>query len=253
MNPPLILTSPSTQQNGVEFADNSISISNQYGLAVAAAGGLPWISPCIATEEFVVSAVQRCDGVLLTGGDDIHPDLYAKGLPKKLRDTVAGTDVVRDLFELMLIDEVFRQRKPLLAICRGHQLLNVAFGGTLVVDIPTELPEAINHKRMDRKSDVVHEAELTPGSMIARLLGKLELGVNSSHHQAVGRIAAPFKATARSSDGVVEAMELEPETVPLVPFLLSVQFHPERLFDRYAGHLALFRAFVQAAASGKKL
>jgi putative glutamine amidotransferase len=159
---------------------------------------------------------------------------------------------VRDLRELILIDEVFRQRKPLLAICRGHQLLNVALGGTLIADIARQIPRAINHRRMDRRSEVVHDARLTRGSLLARMTGKQKLGVNSTHHQAVARVAAPFKVAAVSNDGIVEGLELKPDAARMLPFLLSVQFHPERLVDRYAEHRAIFRGFTQACTLSRE-
>ena len=152
MRPPLILISPSTQKRGVEFEDNSVSLSNQYCLAVAAAGGLPWIAPAIPAKALVAESVARCDGVMLTGGDDVQTELYAPKLNGKLKKTVSETEPDRDLFELMLVDEAFRQQKPLFAICRGHQLVNIAFGGTLVVDIASQIPGAIDHRRLDRKN-----------------------------------------------------------------------------------------------------
>ena len=247
MNPPLILISPSTQKRGVEFEDNSVSLSNQYCLAVAAAGGLPWIAPAIPAQRLVAESVARCDGVMLTGGDDVQTELYAPKLNGKLKKTVSETEPDRDLFELMLVDEVFRQGKPLFAICRGHQLVNVAFGGTLIVDIESQLPGALQHRRLDARNKVVHDAELTDGSLLANITAQKKLGVNSSHHQAIDELAEPFVATARSSDGVIEGMELKLGAARL-PFFLAVQFHPERLYARHAEHLKLFQRFVRACA-----
>jgi len=252
MKPPLILISPSTTRRGVEFEDNSVSLSNQYCLAVAAAGGLPWITPAIPARPLVAEAVARCDGVMLTGGDDVQTEIYAPKLEPKLKKTVSEPEKDRDLFELMLVDEVFRQRKPLFAICRGHQLVNVALGGTLIVDIPSQLPGAIDHRRLDRKNEVVHDAQLTEGSLIANIARDNKLGVNSSHHQAIGELAEPLAATARSSDGVIEAMEWKPGAASL-PFFLAVQFHPERLYARHPEHLRLFQTFVRACANGQKV
>jgi putative glutamine amidotransferase len=202
----------------------------------------------------LAECVRRVEGVLLTGGDDIHPDLYDQKLPKKIRATVDTTPDGggRDLRELLLIEETFRQRKPLLAICRGHQLLNVALGGPLVADIRQQVPGAINHQRMDRAGELVHEVALTPGSLLAKICGKRFLGVNSSHHQAVVMPAKPFIVTAASADGLVEAMELGPEAGVKMPFLLSVQFHPERLTEQHREHRAIFAAFVAACARNRK-
>lgn len=248
MNPPLILISPSTQKRGVEFEDNSVSLSNQYGLAVVAAGGLPWIAPALPAPELVAAMVARCDGVLLSGGDDIQPELYAPKVAPKLARTVSDTDPTRDLFELMLIAEIFRQGKPVFAICRGHQLMNVAFGGRLIVDIALQVPGALEHSRLDLKNEVVHDVELTDGSLLATIVGDKKLGVNSSHHQAIEELAEPFVVTARSRDGMIEAMELKTGAAGSLPFFLAVQFHPERLQGRHPEHLRLFEHFVRASA-----
>ena len=215
---------------------------------MAHAGAIPLTLPVGRSRELIAECVRRCDGILLTGGDDVEPGLYGKALPAKLRRTVSTSPDggERDLRELILIDEVFRQCKPLLAICRGHQLLNVALGGTLIVDIPTQVPNAINHQRMDRRSEMVHEVRLTRGSLLSKITAERTLGVNSTHHQAVGRVAEPLQVTATGEDGVVESMELRPEAAHLLPFLLAMQFHPERLMDHYPEHGAIFSTFTQA-------
>lgn len=246
---PLILISPSTQRNGAEFYDYSLSLSDAYPRAIAAAGGMPWVMTCTPSRELLAESVRRCGGVLMTGGDDVQPKLYASRLPRRLAKTVSAADAKRDLTELLLIEEVFRQRKPLFAICRGHQILNVALGGTLIVDIASQVAEAINHTRTDLKDKIVHKVELAPGSLLFRIFGKRILGVNSTHHQAVGRVAKAFQVTARSADGLVEAMELGPKDRQALPFLLSVQFHPERLVRRHREFLKLFRGFIEACAA----
>jgi putative glutamine amidotransferase len=246
---PLILIAPDVDQQGPEFGDLSISLSFCYARAILDAGGLPLLLPPTLAREALADCVSRSDGVLLTGGGDVEPHLHTKRLPRGLRRTVAVCcdGGQRDLRELLLIDQVFRQRKPLMAICRGHQLLNVALGGTLLVDIPGQLPNALNHDQMDRKGEVVHEVQLTADSLLAKIAGTLKLGVNSTHHQAVAQVAAPLQAVAVSADDVVEALEFKPAAAHFLPFLLSVQFHPERLADRSAEHRALFRAFMRAS------
>jgi putative glutamine amidotransferase len=251
--PPLILVTPSIERRGVEFHDLSASLSVKYDFAVTQAGGIPVSAPTTTDRALLAEVVRRVDGVLLTGGDDINPDLYAKNLPRAVRKTVGTTPDGggRDLRELVLLDEVFRQRKPLLAICRGHQLLNVALGGVLVADIRRQVPGALNHQRLDRAGELVHEATLTAGSMLARITGKRILGVNSSHHQAVLEPAEPLTAVARARDGIVEAMEWKPAARGM-PFLLSVQFHPERLTERHAEHRAIFSRFVRVCTQKRK-
>jgi putative glutamine amidotransferase len=253
--PPFILISPSIEKHGVEFHDLSVSLSMRYELAVLAAGGIPVIAPATTDRATLAESVRRTDGVLLTGGDDINPDLYSKKLPVKIRRTVEQTPDggERDARELVLIKEIFRQRKPVLAICRGHQMLNVAFGGKLVADIGRQVPGAVNHRRTDKPLKLVHEAAWTPGSLLAKICGKRPLGVNSTHHQAVMEPARPFVASARSRDGIVEAMELKPEMAAKVPFLLSVQFHPERLAKAHARHRAIFQKFIETCRKQNKL
>jgi putative glutamine amidotransferase len=249
---PLILIAPSTQRQGIEFFDYSVSLSDAYPRAVGLAGGIPWILSCTPSRSLLEESVRRCDGVFLSGGDDVQPELYRSKTPENLRKTLSTADPQRDLTELMLIEETFRQRKPLLAICRGMQLLNVAFGGTLIVDIPTELPHAINHTRLDMKDKVVHDAETSEGSLLTSIFGKTRIGVNSSHHQAILKPAAPFQVTAQCDDGVAEALEFHPAERHLLPYLLAVQFHPERMVDRYPEYVELFRSFVEACAKESK-
>jgi putative glutamine amidotransferase len=251
---PLILVSPNIEQKGVEFGDRSISLSEPYLQALMGAGAVPMVMPTTTTREWVAECVRRADGVLLTGGEDVNPALYGNGIPARLRRTVATTPDggARDLRELTLIDEVFRQRKPLLAICRGHQILNVALGGTLLADIPSQLPGALNHRRHDKRDEVAHEVALTGDSLLAKIAGRRTLGVNSTHHQAVERPAEPLTVTAYSADGIVEGMQLKPGAAHWLPFLLSVQFHPERLAERRPEHQAIFWAFTQACARKRK-
>ena len=249
---PQVLITPCSERRGAEFLDRSLSLSDQYPRAIVAAGGLPWVLPCLPSEELAAAAVRRSDGVMLTGGDDVRPELYARRLPARLRRTVSPADGPRDLSELLLIREVFRQRKPLLAICRGQQILNVALGGALIVDIRAQLPGALNHCRLDRKDKIVHKVALTPGSILNKIGGTQTLGVNSSHHQSVGRVAGPLRVTAASPDGVVEGLELSSSAAGLLPWLLAVQFHPERLFEEHDVFLELFRAFRRACEMKRK-
>ena len=124
--------------------------------------------------------------------------------------------------------------------------MNIALGGKLVADIRRQVSGALNHQRLDKPGAIIHEVPLTAGSMLAKITGKRVLGVNSSHHQAVLEPAELLTAVARTRDGIVEAMELKRGASKRMPFLLSVQFHPERLTERHAGHRAIFRRFIQA-------
>jgi putative glutamine amidotransferase len=249
---PLVLITPCGERKGAEFSDPSLSLSECYPRAIIAAGGMPWVLPCWPAENIVAEAVRRCNGVLLTGGDDVEPKLYARGLSPRLKQTVSSTDASRDLWELLLIREVFCQRKPLLAICRGQQILNVALGGTLIVDIRRQVPGALNHRRLDRKDKIVHKVALTPGSILNKITRKQTLGVNSSHHQSVDRLGGLLCVTAVSPDGVVEGLELAGPARRQLPWLVAVQFHPERLFEQQDVFLELFRSFIRACEPKRK-
>ena len=247
---PLVLVSPDIETSGKEFGDLSISLSGNYQQALIRHGAVPLTLAATLSREFIAESVRRCDGVLLTGGDDIDPRLYGNGLPTRVRHTIEVTPDggERDLRELILIDEVFRQRKPMLAICRGHQMVNVALGGTLIADIRAQCPGALNHRRMDKRDEIVHEVRLTAGSILSKITGKQTLGVNSTHHQALAKLAPPLQVAAVSADGIIEGTELRPSAAGLLPFFLTVQFHPERLVAQSAEHQLIFRAFARACS-----
>lgn len=244
---PLILVSPDHAAKGAEFGDLSLSLSRRYALAVEAAGGLPLVLNHSESREAIAECVARADGVLLTGGNDVCPELYDPNLPEEVKRLARMTPDrgLRDASELLVLQEVFRQRKPLLAICRGHQLLNVALGGTLIVDLPTQRPSGLHHGEMDRAMEPVHQVVLTVESTLAAITGRATLGVNSTHHQAVNRVAPGLVAVAHAEDGVVEALEQAPDN-RLLPFLVSVQWHPERLQAIHPEHRAIFTAFLAA-------
>ena len=243
---PSILVSSGSHGRGAEFHDASISLSHRYTQALLDAGALPLILPHAASHEIVSEYVRRSDGVLLTGGSDVQPALFEPNLSPALAKTVGEVEPDRDALERSLIDEALAQDKPLFGICRGIQILNVALGGSLIVDIPTQVVGALDHKRTDRKVDPVHDVELAADSLLAGIAGARTLGVNSSHHQAVGRVADQLRAVATSSDGIVEAVEWK---APRRSFLLAVQWHPERLLPHDGPSSKVFRSFVQACVS----
>lgn len=253
MERPLILVTPHTEKDGTEPPDTAVRLSNCYAEAVLAARGLPLILPCIPDPAMIREAVGRADGVLISGGEDVAPHLYTNApLPPDISARVVPTVGGRDLFELIVIDEVFRQAKPLLAICRGQQIVNVALGGDLIADLALQCPQAARHDRQAERRKPVHEVEVAPDSLLARVTGLTRLGVNSTHHQAVGRVAPPLRVTGRSPDGVVEALELDATHADALPFFLAVQFHPERLHDRHSEHARLFAALIEAAGSRRR-
>ncbi len=252
---PVILVSAHTEKQGTELPDSGISLSDRYSEAVLAAGGLPLVLPCTTREDAIDEAVAHADGILLSGGEDVSPECYQSGTPPHLLETVVVADCGRDAFERVLIRRTLARSKPTLAICRGQQILNVVLGGDLIVDIPLQCPGNVGHNRMRERFDPVHEIEVDASSVLGKVTGSTRLGVNSTHHQAVSRIAQGLRVAARSDDGIVEAIEIDPgveSDVAALPFLLSVQFHPERLADRHEPHHRIFVAFVEAARKGRR-
>jgi putative glutamine amidotransferase len=193
----------------------------------------------------IVEALDGLDGLLLSGGEDVSPALYGEEPHPQL----GAVDAARDGFEVALVGAARARDLPLLAICRGIQLLNVACGGSLVQDVPTEVPGALEHRLAvppHQPFDLAHEIWLEPDSLLGRLMRERlsdgdDCQVNSRHHQAVKRLAAGFRVSATAPDGVIEAIE-----DPAARFCLGVQWHPEN-FWRTGEFRPLFEGFLEAA------
>jgi putative glutamine amidotransferase len=208
--------------------------------AVLTAGGVPLILTPLVGASLAGAALDGCDGLLLTGGEDIDPSWYgAKPSP-----LLSPPSRQRDLFELALF-AVARQRElPILGICRGIQLINVALGGTLYQDLPTERPGSVDHSPSGTRDTRSHSVRLEPGSRAAKALGTTSVSVNSFHHQAIKDLAPGLVPSGWTSDGLIEAVESEPGA----PWMLAVQWHPEEMHaDRQAPEHGLFQALVDQA------
>lgn len=191
--------------------------------------------------ENPAAVVNQIDGLLLTGGGDVDPALYGEDRHPTVHDAEQG----RDAFEIELAQRAMKSDLPMLAICRGTQVLNVAAGGTLVQDIPSAVNTTLTHS-VDKAGEVVHAVSVARGSRLEQSLGGgLDADslcrVNSRHHQSVGRVADSFVPSAQSEDGIVEAIER-----PDASFCLGVQWHPEN-FWRSGEFNTLFDSFVSAA------
>jgi len=211
--------------------------------AVTRAGGLPIVLATRAGPECADAYLDRLDGLLLTGGEDVHPHLFG-GEPQTHIDRV---DLDRDRFEIALVHGARDRRMPLLAACRGIQLLNVARGGDLVQDIAAESGSTLAHAQLAMVDGPWHGIEVREGSLLARILRPGRMAVNSFHHQACRRLGEGLAAVATAPDGTVEALEDASQ-----PFCLGVQWHPE--LSAAAGDPdseRLFSAFIQACAGGK--
>lgn len=212
-----------------------------YTEAIEAAGGIPVILPISKNPEMIERLIERLDGIVFAGGEDVAPERYGQ-VP-----TYAGDiDVSRDEFETRLMQAALAQDMPVLAICRGMQLLNVVRGGTLYQDIATELPEAHQHDGDLIAKDVTyiaHQLEIDEKSALAGILGVTTVGTNAHHHQAIDQIGSGLTVSARTGDGIIEAVEDMTSG-----YVVGVQSHPESL-ERQVMPIwqKLFVSFVIAA------
>jgi putative glutamine amidotransferase len=212
------------------------SMREDYVRSVERSEAVPVVLPALGPED-AAALLDRLDGLVLSGGIDVDPALYGEPPHPKL----GRVDRHRDEFELALTREALARDMPLLAICRGQQVLNVATGGSLVQDIPSELKGAVTHDAPGRRTRRSHTVEVTPGSRLGEILGEGTLSVNSFHHQAVDRLGKGLVVSARSSkDGVIEGVER-----PDAAFVVGVQWHPES-FWKDRSFQRLFDAHVQA-------
>lgn len=222
-------------------ATSFVGMRETYIAAIADAGGLPVLVPPGA-DATLRSTFERLDGLLLPGGVDIDPDRFGES-PHARLETV---ETARDELELVLCRWALGEEKPLLGICRGIQVMNVAAGGTLWQDIPAQRPSPIDHRPINRglpRDHIAHEAIVEPGTLLARAVGSGPLPVNSWHHQAINAAGRGLVVTALAPDGVIEGVEM-----PGHRFALGVQFHPEDLYQGNERLRSLFVAFVAACA-----
>lgn len=198
-----------------------VNVSQNYTNALMRAGHGAVVIPRTEQSELIHEVMQRADGLLLPGGgSDVDPKLYGE-LPI---EALGPVDARRDAFEYALLREAVALHKPVFGICRGMQVINTFFGGTLWQDLPFQKPDGLlEHQRPDKKWEGVHAIRIASDTRLSAILGCSSCEVNSTHHQAVKEVAPGFRVTAQSPDGVIEA--IESDTLPI----LAVQFHPERL------------------------
>ncbi len=210
-----------------------------YINAVNRAGGLPLIVTPNLPKGDIQELIELGDGFLLCGGGDVEPSRYGgKACPR-----LSGVDLQRDQFEVDLIHALIQADKPLLAICRGIQVLNVALGGTLICDIASQMPQAAKHDYYPNyaRDLVAHGASIQPKSLLAEALDVLRVGTNSIHHQAIDMVGEGLTVSARADDKLIEGVEM-----PSKRFVLGVQWHPECMPESpQMQHL--FEAFIQAS------
>jgi putative glutamine amidotransferase len=242
---PLIGISPTPNEADLDHGRfRRYTLSDTYTRAVEAAGGIPVILP--AHTESIDDLLDSLDGIIFSGGSDLdsshwneepHPKAY-------------GFDPERDQFELEAIRKAVSRDMPVLGICRGIQAINVALGGTIVQDIPDQLPAASQHRQHEdgkMRDDTSHKVVVEEGeNLLYKIHGETSMDTNSFHHQSIKDLGEGLEVVATTEDGVIEAI-----WNPEMTFGLAVQWHPEMLAANHPEHAAIFDAFVQAAADRK--
>jgi putative glutamine amidotransferase len=222
----------------------AVGTGRAYVNEIVRAGGAPLLLPLVAERDAVRAMIEAVDGLLLTGGGDVSSlEFGAEPVPG-----VRLIDPARDRMEIDAIRRAARRSLPILGICRGIQLLNVALGGDLVQDIPTQIKGAIRHWSSDLAPSLSHTIRVEPKSILASLIGEGRVAVDSSHHQAVGRPGKGLRVTAHATDGVVEAIEAEDRRP-----ILGVQFHPEEIAGEHPRFRAIFEWLVKQARRFRRL
>lgn len=220
-------------------------LANDYIVAIERAGGIPVILPLTEGMENTPKLLSVLDGILFTGGSDIDPQLYGESPKYGLQ----GINPKRDQHELALVKHVLHETNlPVLGICRGMQLLNVATGGSLYQDLRLERPDGINHTMLRApKYHPTHRVTIEKDSLFYEIFGQEEIGVNSFNHQAVREVGKDFHVTMTAPDGLIEGVEQRGER-----FISAVQWHPEMMVEQHPMYLKLFKAFVKVCSGEGK-
>jgi putative glutamine amidotransferase len=238
---PLIGITTAMVPNKYTWGPDAYSQNQQYVDAVLTAGGVPVLLPFTHTTEELRALYGELDGLLFAGGGDVDSSEYDEPAADVLKDV----NPERDRIELQLIKWAIADDKPVLAICRGHQVLNVALGGTLYQDIPSMIANAQNHDLSTEKEDrafIAHRLVIAEDSRLARILGSQPIGANTHHPQAIKKLAPGLTVTARAEDQMIEAIELSRSR-----FVIGIQCHPESLTVSESRWAKLFREFIRAA------
>lgn len=222
------------------FKDGQSAVPRTYVEAVLSADGIPVVVPLMREDKKIVELLKTLDGIIFTGGEDFDPDYYnERPIPQMGR-----INAPRDTFDIRLLRLAVENGVPVLGICRGVQLINVAFGGSLYQDLKAQYPnKSISHAQKQEKTIPTHQVVAEAGTVFSDIVGERVFSVNSAHHQAVKRLAPGFKVAGKSTDGVIEAIEW----IDSSHWILGVQFHPEILFKRDYLMRKLFTRFVGEA------
>lgn len=221
----------------VDYKRKSYWMLPGYMKAVEDAGGIPVMMPLTSDITAIEQLSETMDGFILTGGQDVAPDLYGVDASS----AIGEMSPARDMMEHILFDAIRAQNKPVFGICRGLQLMNVLLGGTLYQDLPTEHPSDVSHRQMPPYENPSHDVSVEKDTPLFKLLKEERIAVNSCHHQAIKELAPSLKPMAYAQDGLVEAAYLQEAR-----FLMGVQWHPEFMYENDQNSKALFLALIQS-------
>ena len=217
------------------------TVSVDYSKAVVAGGGIPIVLPVVEEKELIKEQIKLLDGLVLGGGNDLNPLLYGEDFKQGIKEVSSK----RDEWEIYLLEEFLKTKKPILGICRGHQLINIFFGGTLFQDLKYVGEKVLKHRQDFHPELVTHRVKIIDeDNLIYKLFGK-EIITNSFHHQVINKLGDKITPIAVTEDGVVEAIQIKD-----YPFLYGIQWHPEMMTARGNSKMKkIFEAFVEKCKS----
>lgn len=217
-------------------------IENTYIRAIEASGGAAILLPYTANPESIDRFIDLCDGFIFAGGADIEPARYGEEKHPRCGETTP----YRDEVEFLAFEKIMKTEKPIMGICRGSQLINVALGGTLYQDIPSEIKTDLTHKQEHPHSEPAHEANVVSGSLLHSLIGKSRIHINSLHHQAIKELGDGLSPMAVADDGIIEAIVRTGKRL-----VWGFQWHPEKTFDNSEDSKAIFKKFIEECGKNR--
>lgn len=217
-------------------------IENTYIRAIEASGGAAILLPYTANPESIDRFIDLCDGFIFAGGADIEPARYGE----EKHPLCGETTPYRDQVEFLAFEKIMKTEKPIMGICRGSQLINVALGGTLYQDIPSEIKTDLTHKQEHPHSEPAHEANVVSGSLLHSLIGKSRIHINSLHHQAIKELGDGLSPMAVADDGIIEAIARTGKRL-----VWGFQWHPEKAFDNSEDSKIIFKKFIEECGKNR--
>ncbi len=224
--------------------DYTTTTYRPYIEVIEKSGGIPLVIPYLQTPSTINYLVDICDGIFYTGGDDVNPERYGE----KPKPYCGKMETLRDELEFFIFNRAFKHKKPILGVCRGTQVINVALGGTLYQDIPTERPSNVKHRQVEKVTEPSHSVNIKKGTPLHALIGNLTMQANSFHHQSIKTLGKSLLTMATADDEIIESVYYDGNQ-----YIRGYQWHPERLYDIIKDNRLLFDDFVNACISYAKV